>query len=82
MGSWRAGASLRWTYEDPTEILGPSPSRGALERYATGSLSLSYALKNAWAATLTYADQTWFGSPLHTSLSRSASLQIQRRWAR
>lgn len=80
--AWRIGPSLSWTYEDPVELRGDVSSSGTLERYTTAALALSYLPSDAWAGTLTYSDQTLFGSPLNTSLGRSFALQVQRRWGR
>lgn len=83
LSDWRLGTSLAWSYEDPIAIRnGAGTEAGSLERYATVSLSLSYLASESWAGTLSYADQTWIGSPVNTSLGRSGSLQLQRRWGR
>lgn len=86
-GGWnfaaiRLGASLTWTYEDPVAASGTINSRGAPQRYATAALAASYLLSPAWASTLTYSDQTLFGSPVNAALGRGVSLMIQRRWPR
>jgi len=78
----RVGGSLTWTYEDPVNVSGTISSLGVPQRFATAALSASYLASNDWAATLSYADQTKFGSPLNTSLGRAATLQLQRRWQR
>ncbi|MGZ3704283.1 MAG: hypothetical protein ACXVC4_21005, partial [Bdellovibrionota bacterium] len=78
----RVGGSLTYTYEDPVNVSGAVSSSGVPQRFATAALSASYLASSDWAATLTYADQTRFGSPLNTSLGRAATLQLQRRWQR
>lgn len=80
--TWRAGSSITWTYEDPMNIRGEINSNGFTERYATTAFNLSYLIDNQWAGTLSYTDQTLFGSPVNTSLARTVLLQIQRRWER
>lgn len=80
--SWRIGSSLTWTYEDPIHLRGVTSFPGAVERYATAALSASYMMKTLWAATVTYSDQTLFGSPINTSLGRTVAVQVQRRWSR
>lgn len=79
---FRLGASLTYTYEEPVNASGSAASQGALQRFATAALSGSYLFHRQWAATLSYADQTKFGSPLNTSLGQSFSLLLQRRWER
>lgn len=78
----RWGGSLTWTYEDPIAIDGLSPSEGSLERYATALASVSYTANPEWSTTLSYTDQTLFGSPVNTSLGRGLQVQFQRRWER
>lgn len=79
---FRLGAALTWAYEDAVSVAGTTASRGAPQRYTTASLSGSYLMNREWAATLTYSDQTKFGSPLNTSLGKSGMLLVQKRWER
>lgn len=79
---FRLGAALAWTYEDAVDVNGTASSRGIPQRFATASLSGSWLFDRAWAATLTYSDQTRFGAPLNTSLGRGGTLLVQRRWER
>jgi hypothetical protein len=79
---WRLGTSITWTYEDPINIVGNTNSSGSVERYATAALTASYLASDEWAGTLSYADQTLFGSPVNTSLGRTVALQLQRKWGR
>ncbi|MGE3261936.1 MAG: hypothetical protein AB7K68_09170 [Bacteriovoracia bacterium] len=79
---WRFGSSITWFYEDPVEIKGAINFAGSLERYATGVLSASFMPSDLWSGTLSYADQTLFGSPANTSLARTVALLVQRRWGR
>ncbi len=78
----RLGSSLQWNYEDAIQVEGNNSSEGSLQRFATGSLSASYLFEEKWSGTLTYADQTLFGNPTNTTLSRSAAIFLQRRWSR
>ncbi len=78
----RLGAQLSWNYEDPIGVTGTNSSQGSLQRYATGSLSLSYLLPKEWSATLIYSDQTLFGHPLNTTLSKTVSFLFIKRWQR
>lgn len=79
---WRFGGSIIWSYEDPIDIQGATKIDGSVERYATASLSASYLASDIWAGTVTYSDQTLFGSPVNTSLGRTVAIQLQRRWGR
>lgn len=78
---FRLGAALAWNYEDPIQVEG-NADEGSAQRFAIGSLLASYVYQNGWASTISYADQTLFGSPTNTSLSKTFSLSIQKRWAR
>lgn len=81
---YRLGSSVNWTYEDPID----SKSRtglvenGAVERYATAVVSLSYLASTNWTGTFSYSDQTLFGEPVNTSLGKGFSFQFQKRWNR
>jgi hypothetical protein len=81
---YRLGSSITWTYEDAIKTQSSSEvtNNGSIERFATGVLSLSYMLDDEWAGTLSYSDQTLFGSPVNTSLGRGIALQLQKRWGR
>lgn len=80
--SLRVGGLINWFYEDPTDVSGTTPSEGTLKRYASGSLLLSYFLQSNESIVVSYNDQTLFGSPLNTSLSKSITLFFQKRWQR
>lgn len=79
---FRVGTSITWMYEDPIDLEGESGYKGSAERYATGTLSLSYLYSPEWMASMSYSDQTWFGDPINTSLGRSLGFVLQKRWAR
>lgn len=82
-GDTRIGSSLSWTYEDPVNVeSNGSTSNGSPEKYATGTLSLSQMFNQDWAASLSYSDQTLFGDPSNTVLSKSLALSLQKRWQR
>jgi len=78
----RLGASLTWSYEDPVGVTGTVTSPGSPQRFAAATVTASYMLSDLWAGTLTYADQTRFGSPINTTLGRGVTLLVQRRWER
>lgn len=80
--AWRIGSSITWSYEDPVKIQGSSSLTWPLERYATAVVAVTYLANDAWAGTLSYADQTLFGSPVNTSLGRTIAFQLQRKWGR
>ncbi len=82
-GSWRLGGLINWFYEAATDVSGTTASRGDLKRFATGSFLGSYMLPGGdQSIILSYSDQTLFGSPYNTSLSRSITLFYQKRWQR
>ena len=81
-GDLRLGTSLAWNYEDAIDVTGVIDSTGAPQRYATGSLVASYMWTQEWALAASYSDQTLFGSPSNTTLSKSVLVSLQRRWAR
>lgn len=82
-GDTRVGSSVTWTFEDPINVESAStPSSGAPEKYATGTLSLSQMFNQDWAASLSLSDQTLFGDPSNAVLSKSVALSLQKRWQR
>jgi hypothetical protein len=78
----RLGGSLAWTVEDAIHVAGSNPSEGSIQRFATGTVSASWLWGAEWASTLSYSDQSLFGDPTNSSLSKSIALFVQRRWAR
>ncbi|MGE0526535.1 MAG: serine protease spb1 [Bdellovibrionales bacterium] len=78
----RLGAGLTWTYEDPIDVEGTTPSEGSPQRYATATLTASYLFPEELAATISYADQTLFGDPVNTTLGRGVMIFVQKRWLR
>lgn len=84
-GEFRLGSQIVWSYEDAvrtTAADGLIMNEGFVERYATASVGLSYRANDEWSGTLSYTDQTLFGSPVNTSLGRGLVLLLQRSWAR
>ncbi|MBO9667732.1 MAG: serine protease spb1, partial [Bdellovibrio sp.] len=65
-GDFRVGTSFTGLYEDAIEISGAQTSRGAAQKNITWSVVANYMmdLENAW--TVSYSDQTLFGSPANT----------------
>jgi hypothetical protein len=80
--NFRFGVAASFSYEDPIDIQGQRSSNGLPQRFVTATLMASYLASDDWAGTLSYADQTLLGSPVNTSLSKTISIQVQRRWSR
>jgi hypothetical protein len=80
--SIRLGALMNGFYESPTDVTGSTPSEGDIKRYVSSSLILSYLLKPTESVVLSYNDQTLFGSPINTSLSKSVTIFYQKRFPR
>lgn len=79
---WRFGGALAWSQEDAVKVTGATNSEGSLQRYATGTLVASYLFPENWTGIVSYSDQTLFGNPTTTTLSKSAMVLLQKRWAR
>ncbi len=81
--NWRLGGNILWIYEDAIELRSAtSVSKTEPQKYASSTLSLSHLFLVNWTMSISYTDQTLFGSPSNTSLSRSFALQLQKRWDR
>jgi hypothetical protein len=78
----RVGASLAWIYEDGTKVSGGGLPDGSLSRYAAAGLSMIYSPSRDWSASASYSDQTLFGTPVNTPLSRSFIVSYQHRFPR
>jgi hypothetical protein len=78
----RLGTSLSWNTEDAISDGGQNIYTFYKERYATLALLASYTFAQNWAGTLSYADQTLLGDPTNTTLSKTVSLILQKRWSR
>jgi len=85
-GRMRLGGGLSQYYEDPVQVWNRSAnsilSATSMERVTTASLTGSYLFPDLLTATITYANQQWFGDPLATTLGQTWSLAIQKRWPR
>lgn len=78
----RLGGALSWNQEDAVRVRGASSSDGSTQRYATGTLVISYLLPDQWTGIVSYSDQTLFGDPSTATLSKSAMVLLQKRWSR
>ncbi|HWU44464.1 MAG TPA: hypothetical protein VN132_13530, partial [Bdellovibrio sp.] len=81
-GDWRVGTNLSSMYEDAIRIRGAQSSEGAPQSNMTWSAVVNYMLDLESALTLSYADQTLFGAPENSSLSKTVTLSFQQRWQR
>lgn len=81
-GDLRLGSSLSSMYEDAIKISGAQNSNGSIQKNMTWSMVANYMLSMESALTLSYADQTLFGSPENSSLSKTVTLSYQQRWQR
>ena len=84
-GDLRFGLSVLAAYEDGVSVHGTSSAASSeilLERSAIVSTSVAYLVAADWAAAAAYSDQALLGSPTNTTLSRSLTLSLQRRWQR
>lgn len=82
LAKFRFGGSIAWTYEDAIDVAGTTSSLGSAQRYATGTAMLTQLLDADWAWTLSYADQTLFGSPTNTTLAQTLAFTVQKRFSR
>lgn len=80
--NWRLGTSLSWNSEDAISDGGQNIYTFEKERYATLALLASYTFAQTWAGTFSYADQTLLGDPTNTTLSKTVSFLIQKKWSR
>ena len=78
----RVGANLAFNYEDAVETRGTITSSGAPARFATATLVASQMLSEDWSASIAYSDQTLFGAPSNTTLARTVTATLQRRFLR
>lgn len=79
---FRFGGSLHWSEEDAVDLAGSQNSKGAAQKFARLNLLSSYMASEELAWTLSYSDQTILGNPSNTSLGRSVSVFLQKRWPR
>lgn len=78
----RLGGLINWVYEEAIDVEGKVNSEGAPRRYASGSVLLSYMFPDNQSVVISYSDETIFGSPFNTSLSKSITAFYQKRWER
>ncbi len=78
----RLGASIAWVFEDPILVRGKTNSEGSLQRYTSLDFPVTYFFSNEWLVVAKYSDKGLIGSPLNTSLDKSFTFQIQRKWPR
>lgn len=86
-GGWsyrdlRLGSSLSALSEDAIEISGAQSSQGSMQKNMTWSVVANYMLNMESAITASYSDQTLFGAPENSSLSKTITLSYQQRWQR
>ncbi|QDK38142.1 serine protease spb1 [Bdellovibrio sp. NC01] len=81
-GDLRLGSSLSSMSEDAIRISGAQSSNGSIQKNMTWSMIANYMLGLESALTLSYADQTLFGAPENSSLSKTVTLSYQQRWQR
>ncbi|HEX7676229.1 MAG TPA: serine protease spb1 [Bdellovibrio sp.] len=81
-GDFRLGSSLSSMYEDGYRVRGAQDSDGSSQQNMTWSVIANYMLGMESAITLSYADQTIFGSPENSNLSKTVTLSYQQRWQR
>lgn len=82
IGSLRIGLGIDWTIRDRIQRQGFIESPGFIERFATGSASLSYFASDENSYSLVYSDQSSFGSPVNTSLEKGVAFSWTRSWLR
>lgn len=87
IGKARLGASLTWSYDQPIPTTGEGEfasmsSSGAPQKLANFVLSYAYLLENSGTISFSYSDQTLFGTPSNSTLSRAVSISFQKRWLR
>lgn len=78
----RFGASLAFSYEDAVETRGTIASAGAPARFATVTLVASQMFAENWSAAIAVSDQMLFGAPTNTTLARTVTATLQRRFLR
>ena len=79
----RVGGTIAWVDEDAKRISSADelPDEDS-ERFATGSVSVAYSANTEWSGNISYSDQTLFGDPSNTTLSKTWSISLQKRWSR
>jgi hypothetical protein len=78
----RVGAGLSFNYDDPINVSGDINSKGQSQQFVAASVAMNLALRSEWSIAINYSDQSVFGSPSNVALSKSLSVQLQKRWLR
>lgn len=86
-GDLRLGANLGILFEDAVNgIANPNTGEidltGTAQKSWTGSLIVSYMMSRHLSLGISYADQTLFGQPQNTYLTKTISINLQSRWER
>ena len=83
IGNHRIGSQLAQTIESPQKIQTDQSSiESGQEEYATFSLNYSWSASDTDQLAIAYSDQTLFGDPKNTSLSRALSINLVHFWNR
>lgn len=77
--SVRLAFAISSAYEEP---IATSNDRGNEQAFAEGSLKLNYSVTDNYILSLAYSDQTWFGNPMNTALSRAVNVNLAKTWPR
>lgn len=77
--NWRAGLKIGYFYEDP---LATSEGVSAAQKSWPFTLSATYLMSQDSSLTLSYTDQTLFGSPVNTVLAQTFAASFTQRWPR
>ncbi|KHD89588.1 MAG: serine protease spb1 [Bdellovibrio sp. ArHS] len=81
-GDYRIGSSLTYLHEDAIRLRGATTSDGTAQKNFTLGFSGSYMINLESAVTVSYADQSWIGAPVNSSLSKTFNISYQQRWPR
>lgn len=81
-GSLRLGTGLAYLFEDRIESQGAISASGSEQKNITWLASASYMFNLESALSLTYSDQSLFGAPQNSSLTRTLAISYQHRWLR
>lgn len=79
-GDWRFGLSLSPVYEWARRYSGSLEGTRTEKLVWNAGAQVAYMPSMAWSFGLAYSDQTLLGPVHNTSLSRTASFSVQRRW--
>lgn len=83
LNSWRMGTALSYNVEEGQNIRNSDLStRSETKKVWETAFQLSYLHSREWIATVQYTDQNLLGRSFSSTLERSVSLLVQRRWER